>query len=150
MIGSMAGILDESAKTAPPTGPAAAVDAWLGKGPRFPLRPDAADALTYITGDEIVRQSIETILDTDPGERIMLPTFGCGLRRYLMEPNTAATRAAMQRDITDALTQWEPRIQLTDVAVTPGEEPSLVWIQISYRRRADRRQDNLVYPFYLR
>jgi phage baseplate assembly protein W len=55
----------------------------------------------------------------------------------------------MQRDINNALSQWEPRIQLTNVAVTPGEDPSLVWIEISYVRLADRRADNLVYPFYL-
>jgi hypothetical protein len=56
----------------------------------------------------------------------------------------------MARDIEDALTRWEPRVELTNVAVTPGEEPSLVWIDISYVRLVDRREDNLVYPFYLR
>jgi phage baseplate assembly protein W len=80
----------------------------------------------------------------------MLPTFGCGLRRYLMEPNTTATRASMQQEIEDALSRWEPRIQLTSVAVTPGDDPSLVWIEIAYVRLVDRRADNLVYPFYLR
>jgi len=103
-----------------------------------------------IEGLELVRQSIASILDTEPGERIMLPTFGCGLRRYLMEPNTLTTRTAMQQDISSALEQWEPRIRLTNVAVTPDEDPSLVWIEIAYVRRADLRPDNLVYPFYLR
>lgn len=133
------------------TGGGETVEAWIGRGPRFPLRPDPrTGAMAFIGGEEIIRQSIETILDTEPGERIMLPTFGCGLRRYLMEPNTAATRAAMQADIQTALTLWEPRIQLTNVAVTPDEEPSLVWIDITYLRLVDRRPDNLVYPFYLR
>jgi hypothetical protein len=125
-------------------------DAWTGKGPRIPLRPGPAGKLEYTTGEELIRQAIGTILDTEPGERVMLPGFGCGLRRYLMEPNTTATRAAMARDIEDALARWEPRVELTNVAVTPGEEPSLVWIDISYVRLVDRREDNLVYPFYLR
>ena len=126
-------------------------DQWLGKGIRFPLRPDPTTGrLSYLDGMELVRLSIETILDTEPGERIMLPGFGCGLRRYLMEPNTLTTRTAMREDISDALSRWEPRIQLTNVAVTPGDDPSLVWIEIAYVRRADRRPDNLVYPFYLR
>jgi phage baseplate assembly protein W len=126
------------------------VEAWVGRGPRFPLRPGRDGGISFVGGEEIIRQSIETILDTDPGERVMLPTFGCGLRRYLMEPNTTATRASMQQEIEDALSRWEPRIQLTSVAVTPGDDPSLVWIEIAYVRLVDRRADNLVYPFYLR
>jgi uncharacterized protein len=146
------------------------VEQWLGAGFRMPFGPVALSAVSpaspplasgapgapdrsgfaLIEGLELVRQSIATILDTEPGERIMLPTFGCGLRRYLMEPNTLTTRTAMQQDITSALEQWEPRIRLTNVAVTPDEDPSLVWIEIAYVRRADLRPDNLVYPFYLR
>jgi phage baseplate assembly protein W len=124
-------------------------DAWLGTGLRFPLRPEKTGILPTVDGMDLVRQSIAMILDTEPGERIMLPEFGCGLRRYLMEPNSLTTRSAMERDITDALEKWEPRILLTNVAVTPGEEPSLVWIEIAYVRTADRKPDNLVYPFYL-
>ncbi len=127
------------------------VDQWLGRGLRFPLRPDPrTGALPYVEGMDLVRQSVEQILDTEPGERIMLPDFGCGLRRYLMEPNTLTTRTAMQADITESLQRWEPRIRLTNVAVTPGEDPSLVWIEIAYVRLADLRPDNVVYPFYLK
>ena len=126
-------------------------DQWLGKGMRFPIRPDPVSGrLLPSTGMELVRQSIEQILDTEPGERIMLPDFGCGLQRYLMEPNTLTTRSAMQHDIEDALARWEPRIRLTDVAVTAREDPSLVWIEISYVRLSDLRSDNIVYPFYLK
>jgi len=124
-------------------------DQWLGTGFRFPLFPDAQGKLGYIAGMDVVRQSIETILDTEPGERIMRPTFGCGLRRYLMAPNTLTTRTAMEEDITTALTAWEPRIQLTNVSVVPDDNPVLVWIEIGYVRLADLREDNLVYPFYL-
>jgi phage baseplate assembly protein W len=127
------------------------VDKWLGRGPRFPLRPDPkTHDLKYVEGMDIIRQSIASILDTEPGERIMLPSFGCGLRRYLMEPNSLTTRTSMQADITAALQAWEPRISRVNVAVTPGEDPALVWIEISYVRQADLRPDNLVYPFYLR
>ncbi|KRE60006.1 hypothetical protein ASG92_22240 [Arthrobacter sp. Soil736] len=127
------------------------VDQWLGTGFGFPLRPETLmGKLPTVGGMELVRQSIATILDTDPGERIMLPGFGCGLRRYIMEPNTLATRTAMREEIAAALSTWEPRIRLTNVAVTAGEEPSLVWIEIAYQRLGDLRPDNLVYPFYLK
>ena len=126
------------------------VDEWLGRGLRFPFRPDADGAMTFLGGMELIRQSVATILDTEPGERIMLPSFGCGLRRYMMEPNTQATRTGMAEDITTALNLWEPRIRLLHVGVTPGVDPTLVWIDITYERTVDRRPDNLVFPFYLK
>jgi uncharacterized protein len=126
------------------------VDAWLGTGLRFPVAPDGQSRrIESVQGMDLVRQSIETILDTEPGERIMLPTFGCSLRRFLMAPNTAATHTAMRTEITDALTTWEPRIRLSNVAVTAGDVPTLVWVDISYVRLMDLRPDSLVYPFYL-
>src|SRR5437764_15231832 len=122
----------------------------LGRGWDFPVRPDPrAGALAYTGGPEKVRQSIGIILDTEPGERIMRPTFGCGLRRYLMKPNTTSTRALIQREVTSALTTWEPRINLENVSVTPGDDPSLVLIEVAYLHRRDGQKDNLVYPFYL-
>jgi phage baseplate assembly protein W len=127
------------------------VDQWIGRGLRFPMVPaPTTGRLELVDGMELIRQSVSTILDTEPGERVMQPTFGCGLRRYLMQPNSLTTRTAMTEDISSALQLWEPRITLTNVAVTPGEDPSLVWIEIAYVRRADRRPDNLVYPFYLK
>ncbi|MFD5509710.1 GPW/gp25 family protein [Streptomyces sp. NPDC127051] len=139
-------------------GPAAlsAGEARLGTGLRFPFRPGngsgggGGGGLGWVAGAAAVRQSIETILDTEPGERIMRPTFGCGLRRHLMAPNTPATRTAIAAEIGEALTTWEPRIRVTEVAVTPGEEPTLVWIDIAYVHLLDLRPANLVYPFYLR
>ncbi|KJS59596.1 GPW/gp25 family protein [Streptomyces rubellomurinus] len=133
----------------------APADAWLGTGIRLPFRPRTAaggpgGGLAWASGTDLVRQSIETILDTEPGERVMRPDFGCGLRQFLMAPNTAATRAALRAEIEQALGRWEPRIQVIGVSVTPGEEPTMVWIDIAYVRLADLRADNLVYPFYLR
>jgi phage baseplate assembly protein W len=123
---------------------------FLGKGWNIPLQPDDRNGkLNYESGAEKVRQSIWIILDTDPGERIMRPSFGCGLRRYLMKPNTTATRALIQREVTSALKAWEPRIELQSVLVTPGDDPSLVLIEIIYLHRRDGQKGNLVYPFYL-
>lgn len=122
---------------------------YLGRGWGVPLAPDRAGTLPSAEGPEKVRQSVALILDTDPGERIMRPTFGCGLRRYLMKPNTVAIRALIQHDVTRALGRWEPRIQLTSVTVTPGDDPSLVVIAIAYIHVRDGRPGNLVYPFYL-
>lgn len=120
----------------------------LGQGLGQPVAPDAG-RLPVVSGPEKVRQAIFTLLDTDPGERVMRPDFGCGLRRFLMQPNNPATRAAIEREIAQALGRWEPRVKLVDLAVTPTDDPALVLIEIHYAHVLDARQDVLVYPFYL-
>ena len=85
----------------------------LGTGWNYPVAPDPrTGGLEYLSGPDKVRQSIWIILDTEPGERLMRPTFGCGLRRYLMKPNTSATRALIQHDVELGLNAFEPRIIL--------------------------------------
>lgn len=120
----------------------------LGQGMGQPVAPQAG-LLALVSGPEKVRQAIFTLLDTDPGERVMRPDFGCGLRRYLMQPNNPTTRAAIAREIAQALGRWEPRVKLMDVLVVATDDPAQVLIEIHYAHVLDARQDVLVYPFYL-
>ena len=122
----------------------------LGRGWGFPVAPAPEDRLLpLLAGAEKVRQSILLILETEPGERVMRPGFGCGLRRYLMKPNTTSTRALIQRDVELALATWEPRIRVRAVRVTPGADPARVDIAIDYAHARDGSAGALVYPFYL-
>ena len=122
----------------------------LGKGWGFPVVPDDAGRLGRATGDAAVQRSIRLILETEPGERVMRPDYGCGLRRYLMKPNTVATRTLLRDDVVSALSRWEPRIALKAVTVEPGDDPALVLISITYALVRTGRVDNLVYPYLLR
>ena len=118
----------------------------LGRGWSFPLRVErGAGGLAYLEGPEKVHQSIRLILETEPGERVMRPTFGCGLRRYLMKPNTVAVRALIRHDVELALSAWEPRIALTSIDVQPGDDPSLVEIAIAYVHVRTGTPDNVTY-----
>jgi phage baseplate assembly protein W len=122
----------------------------LGRGWPFPVEPDERSReLPLVRGGDKVRQSILLILDTEPGERLMRPAFGCGLRRYLAMPNTTATRALIQRDVELALATWEPRIRLRAVRVEPAEDPAAVVVTVDYLHARDGSPGNLVYPFYL-
>lgn len=122
---------------------------FLGRGLALPLVPGDDGRLPGVAGPARVRQAIFVILDTEPGERVMLPGFGCGLRRFLMQPNNNATRAQIEREVGDALKRWEPRIAVSEVAVEAGDDPALVLIQVRYVHVHDNRPDNFVYPFYL-
>ena len=123
---------------------------FLGRGWGFPVTPAMGDRhIPYVEGADKVRQSIWIILETEPGERIMRPDFGCGLRRYLMKPNSSATRALIKRDVERALSSWEPRISVEQVSVEAGDDPAMVMIHIQYNHLRDGSPANLVYPFYL-
>src|SRR5262249_44138111 len=65
--------------------------AFLGVGWSFPVKP-VGGRLRLAAYEDDVEQAIQIILLTDRGERPMLPEFGGGLRSYLFEPNSPATR----------------------------------------------------------
>jgi uncharacterized protein len=123
--------------------------AYLGVGWAFPVKP-VDGRLRYAAYEEDVEQAIQIILLTDPAERPMLPEFGGGLRRFVFEPNAPATWRAIERLVRSALIDWEPRIDVEDVEVTPDDqEPNLLLIHVDYVVRATNSHYNRVYPFYL-
>ncbi|HYU56753.1 MAG TPA: GPW/gp25 family protein, partial [Actinomycetota bacterium] len=114
-----------------------------------PMPPPERGPMSFLDGPALVRQSIRLILETEPGERVMRPTFGCGLRRYLMEPNTPSTRAGVGRDVEAALRAWEPRIDLRQVDVATTQDPSEIVVTISYEHVRDRTPAVLQVPVVL-
>jgi phage baseplate assembly protein W len=101
-------------------------------------------------GELNVRESICIILRTRPGERLMRPDFGCGLDRYLFEPNTVATLRLIQEEVKRAITRWEPRVTLNDVLVaTNPTDTRAVDITIYYTLIATRQRDQLNMTFAL-
>lgn len=101
--------------------------------PLLPL-PDENGCLHYPDLASSVRQTIQAILATAPGEQLMRPGFGAGLEKLLHEPNTIATRRQIKEAIEGALARWERRILLdaVDVAEVPNA-PSELRVQIRYR-----------------
>jgi hypothetical protein len=132
---------------------AAATDpkkAFLGVGLSFPPAADSRGAVATIAYEDDIRQSIQIILGTNPGERVMRPDFGAGLRDFVFEPADLATAHRVQTRVQEALIDWEPRIDVmqVDVTVDPVTKRTLL-ISIAYRIRASNSLTNLVYPFYL-
>ena len=89
----------------------------LGQGISWPPRIDSDGRLLLSADADNVRESIQVILLTEPGERVRLPEFGAGLGRFLFEPNIPATHIAIARRITQSLMRWEPRIRVAQVEV---------------------------------
>src|SRR4051812_19213699 len=114
------------------------IDDFFGRGWPFPVRPTPSGALPLTGGEARVRQSILIILGTAPGERAMRPDFGCGIHDLVHLPNTAALRGLTEQRVREALTRWEPRVDVLDVrAETPPEARNYLLIRIDYRLRAN-------------
>ncbi|MFD9452427.1 GPW/gp25 family protein [Streptomyces sp. NPDC059985] len=70
---------------------------------------------------EHVDQLLRQLLLTDPGERVALPEFGCGLRRLVFAAHSEALEATVRLQVTQAVRRWlSDQVRLTDVAVRSG------------------------------
>src|ERR1051326_8181210 len=69
-----------------------------GQSVGFPPRIDTNGSIQWSSGELNVHEAICIILRTRPGERIMRPDFGCGLDRYLFEPNSIAMLRLIQEE----------------------------------------------------
>lgn len=122
---------------------------FLGSGWRFPIRPTASGGLAWSSGEQKVGESIWLVLSTALGERVMRPLVGCGVHERLFAPDSFATRAAIAHDVREALTTWEPRIDVLDVRVEIGDEIGVMLVVfVDYRIRENNAVHNLVYPLY--
>ncbi|HLF64395.1 MAG TPA: GPW/gp25 family protein [Saprospiraceae bacterium] len=104
-----------------------------------------------LEGENDVRSSIEILLSTELGERVLLPAFGWKRDRWLFESLTTTAATAIQKEIEDALLFYESRIDLNVVRVLPGDrESGKVEILIDYTVRSTNTRNNLVFPFYIK
>jgi phage baseplate assembly protein W len=98
--------------------------------------PDEAGRLYYPDLAASVRQRIEAILRTAPGEQLMHPEFGAGVEQLIHEPNTNQLRNRTRARIEEHLSLYEPRILLDQVVVTASDDQRELLIAIAYRLRS--------------
>lgn len=123
---------------------------FLGVGWKFPLQVDARGAIAFSRYEQSIEESIYMILSTAPGERVMMPDFGCGIHDVVFAPNNPAIVTIIVDSVRRALVAHEPRIDVLQVdAQTSEEQPNLLVIRVNYRVRANNTIENLVYPFYI-
>jgi phage baseplate assembly protein W len=125
-------------------------DPLIGVGFKFPIKVNAKGGLDWSDGPLRIQDAIWIILSTSPGERVMRPAFGAGAQDFVFESNSAVSRVRLAEEIQNALSKWEPRIELVAVDVTESKQgPNCVLASIQYRIRGTNELTNMVYPFYL-
>jgi phage baseplate assembly protein W len=124
--------------------------AFLGVGWKFPVRVNVRGGISLSRHEQDIEEAIWIILSTAKGERVMEPDFGCGIHDYVFAPNNPGTRGSITYEVQKALSEYEPRIEITNVRVDSfPESDNKLLIYVDYRVRANNTKRNLVYPFYL-
>lgn len=124
---------------------------FLGRGWSFPPRFDPRGKGAVMVSEVAdIEESLRILLSTSPGERVMLPNYGCALRRMVFEEVSEQTATQIKDLIRKAILFFEPRITLNridtqQVDVLNGR----LDILLDYTVRTTNTRHNLVYPFYL-
>ena len=84
-----------------------------GYGPKLPVEIDPVDGFTLTkTIMEQVKQNLKMLILTVPGERVMKPKFGVGLKRYLFEQNTEFLRQEISNKINEQVNIYMPFVKI--------------------------------------
>lgn len=122
---------------------------FLGTGWSFPptFRREL-HGVEMLVEEEAVRSSIQIILSTITGERLMLPNYGMNLHPFVFECMNVQIITLIKKIVHDALVLNEPRIIVENVDVSPDQEHGILSIEIAYKVIETNTRYNFVYPFY--
>jgi phage baseplate assembly protein W len=113
----------------------------------FPYQIEQQGRTASTEDDGHVRDLIEQLLFTMPGERVMRPTFGSGLAQLVFQPNSEELATAVQFLVQGSLQQWLGElITVEDVTVTSVESTIEVRVQYVLRRTQERRVEEFSRP----
>src|SRR3954468_20434611 len=111
---------------------------FLGSGWRFPLQVTSTGGIALARREQRVEESIYLILSTAPGERLMLPDFGCPIHETVFAPSNPTTSSVVVERVRRALVAYEPRIDVLGVSGDASpEQPNLLLIRVDYRIRSN-------------
>jgi phage baseplate assembly protein W len=115
----------------------------VGLSPKFPLSlSESGDFATNQTMKELVKQNFKNLLLTIPGERIMIPDFGVGIKRFLFEQKGAGILENIIGSIQSQVRTYMPYIDLVDVSITDdSSSEEIVYIKITYFIKPLSEQD---------
>ncbi|MCC9018707.1 MULTISPECIES: GPW/gp25 family protein [Flavobacterium] len=124
--------------------------AFLGTGWSFPPEfKKTTRATVMISDEEDIKSSLEILLSTKIGERIMVPKYGCNVDELLFEPLTTTLKTYVSELIRTAILYHEPRIDVEKIDISQGDDLNgELLVALDYRIRATNSRTNMVYPFY--
>ncbi|MBC7605042.1 MAG: GPW/gp25 family protein [Ramlibacter sp.] len=106
---------------------------------------------SMISAEPDIQQSLRILLATNPGERVMQPAYGCGIKRMVFEQMNESTLTEMRHLIEKSILFFEPRITVNEIAIdTDHWIDGELRIHIDYTVRTTNSRNNMVFPMYFR
>ncbi len=123
---------------------------FLGRGWSFPPTFSRSIIGAEMLEEEAdVASSLEILLSTAQGERVMLPQYGCNMEELIFETLDTRMKTLMADKVESAILYNEPRVELESVRLDESQElEGVVLIEIVYRVKSTNSRFNFVYPFY--
>ncbi len=123
---------------------------FLGRGWGFPPEFSRGTKTVKMLEDEAdIKSSLEILLSTRLGERIMVPAYGCNLDELLFKPLNLTLKTFVVDLIKTAILYHEPRIDVNKIDIDPTNElEGVLLVNIDYTIRTTNSRKNMVYPFY--
>jgi len=106
-----------------------------GFSPSMPIRRDGDNGFALTQSMiEVIRQNLRNLMLTNPGERMMIPDFGVGIKRFLFEMDHASTYGTINSTIESQVSQYMPFVKLIDVQFDSDSQanPGALYIKIIY------------------
>ena len=127
-------------------------DGFLGKGWAFPPSFDPDEqTVAMVTAEDDIHESLLILLSTIPGERVMLPEYGCFLHRHVFDLMGETLRTHLKGLIEHAILFFEPRITVENIAVkSEDSEAGRLDILLEYRIIQTNTRNNIVIPFCIK
>ena len=128
---------------------------YLGTGWSFPPAFDKeSQTVTMVSAEKDIEQSLEILLSTSLGERVMQADYGCNLKDYQFESMNSSLIGFLKDLVERAILFYEPRIKLEKVEITEAGSFELLEgvlkITVYYEIEGTNTRYNYVYDFYLR
>ena len=123
---------------------------YLGVGWGFPPTFEQGE-VGMVAAEEDISQSLEILMGTTLGERVMRFDYGSNLRNLLFEPLTNTLKTRIRGIVETAILKYEPRIKVNQIDLQQEDEfLGMVELTIEYTIISINSRQNFVYPFYLK
>ena len=126
-------------------------NSFLGRGWSFPptFNKLAVGGVEMVEKEIDIKQSLEILLNTTKGERIMLPNYGCDLQSFLFESISNTKMHLLKELIRTSILTYEPRINLNNVIIDHADYlEGIIRVKLDYTIETTNTRFNLVFPYY--